>query len=170
MATPTRAPERGRSRRSPGCSTPTQSASNPGFKDGNRAKEPPNGGDAGSGILLGSWSLHRPHPGAPGGFAGTLTRGSLRSPRATAAAPARRASQHTLRTTPFVPPLYMLHAAKRQAWTQFPLPHPASPSFHPISDAFRFWRGPSCQAQPRRLLSFYLAVSARRFGREQAIL
>ena len=40
------APDKGRSRRSPRCSAPTESTSNPGFKDGKNGNEPPNGGDA----------------------------------------------------------------------------------------------------------------------------
>ena len=62
---PTGAPEKGRSRRSPGCSAPTESASNPGFKDRNRGERAPEGGVAGVGIALVSRHLHRPRSGAP---------------------------------------------------------------------------------------------------------
>ena len=51
------APDKGRSRRSPGCSAPTESASNPGVKDGKNGNEPPNGG---SGVDYGTFT-----PGFP---------------------------------------------------------------------------------------------------------
>jgi len=54
------APDKGRSRRSPGCSAPTESASNPGFKDSKNGNEPLKGGDAEARETMGI-----PHPASP---------------------------------------------------------------------------------------------------------
>ena len=61
---PDEAPDKGRWRRSPGCSAPTKSASNPGCKVRTIKDKPPNGGGAGVRIALFSRHLQRPRSGA----------------------------------------------------------------------------------------------------------